>query len=119
MNLRGNIPEFVYISDGKLHDVKVLDILIPEPGSFYVMDRGYLDYARLHSMHQTLAFFVTRAKSNFACRRLYSHPVDKSTGLRSDQTVVLTGFYAKKDYPDKLRRIVFLDIEGRQEVCFS
>ena len=82
INLRGNIPEFIHISDGKMHDVKVLDILIPEPGSIYVMDRGYVDYARLYSLHQALAFFVTRAKSNFAFRRLYSHTVDKSTGLR-------------------------------------
>jgi hypothetical protein len=109
INLRGNIPEFIYISDGKMHDVKVLDILVPEPGSFYIMDRGYVDYARLHKIHKASAFFVTRAKSNFAFRRLYSNPVDKSTGLRCDQTVVLTTFYGKKDFPDKLRRIVFLD----------
>jgi len=118
LNLRGNIPEFIHISDGKLHDVNVLDILIPEPGSFYVMDRGYLDYARLYSLHQAFSFFVTRAKSNFAFRRLYSHRVDKSTGLRSDQTVVLTNFYAKKDYPDKLRRIVFRDIETEKRFVF-
>ena len=109
INLRGNISEFIYISDGKMHDVKVLDILVPEPGSFYIMDRGYVDYARLHKIHKASAFFVTRAKSNFAFRRLYSNPVDKSTGLRCDQTVVLTTFYGKKDFPDKLRRIVFLD----------
>jgi hypothetical protein len=109
INLRGNIPEFIYISDGKMHDVKVLDILVPEPGSFYIMDRGYVDYARLHKIHKASAFFVTRAKSNFAFRRLYSNPVDKSTGLRCDQNVVLTTFYGKKDFPDKLRRIVFLD----------
>ena len=109
MNLRGNIPEFIHISDGKMHDVKVLDILIPEPGSFYIMDRGYVDYARLYKLHQASSFFVTRAKSNFTFRRLYSNPVDKASGLRCDQTVVLTTYYAKKDFPDKLRRIVFLD----------
>jgi len=111
LNLRGSIPEFIYISDGKLHDVRVLDILIAEPGSFYVMDRGYVDYSRLYIIHQAGAFFVTRAKSNFGFRRLYSHPVDKSTGLKSDQTVVLVGFYAKKDYPERLRRIRYLDTE--------
>jgi hypothetical protein len=118
MNLRGNIPEFIYISDGKMHDVKVLDILIPEPGSFYVMDRGYVDYARLYRLHQASAFFVTRAKSNFTFRRLYSNPVDKASGLRCDQTVVLTSFYAKKDFPDKLRRIVFLDTEAGKRLTF-
>jgi hypothetical protein len=111
LNLRGSIPEFIYISDGKLHDVRVLDILIAESGSFYVMDRGYVDYSRLYIIHQAGAFFVTRAKRNFGFRRLYSHPVDKSTGLKSDQTVVLVGFYAKKDYPEKLRRIRYLDTE--------
>jgi hypothetical protein len=118
MNLRGNIPEFIYISDGKMHDVKVLDILIPEPGSFYVMDRGYVDYARLYRLHQASAFFVTRAKSNFTFRRLYSNSVDKASGLRCDQTVVLTSFYAKKDFPDKLRRIVFLDTEAGKRLTF-
>jgi transposase len=118
MNLRGNIPEFIYISDGKMHDVKVLDILIPEPGSFYIMDRGYVDYARLYKLHQASASFVTRAKSNFTFRRLYSNPVDKASGLRSDQTVVLTTYYAKKDFPDKLRRIVFLDSETGKRLTF-
>ncbi len=118
INLRGNIPEFIHISDGKMHDVKVLDILIPEAGSFYVMDRGYVDYTRLYNLHQASAFFVTRAKSNFTCRRLYSNPVDKSTGLRSDQTVVLTAFYAKKNYPDKIRRIVFVDLETAKRFTF-
>jgi len=118
LNLRGSIPEFIYISDGKLHDVRVLDILIPESGSFYVMDRGYLDYSRLYTIHQAGAFFVTRAKSNFGFRRLYSHRVDKSTGLKSDQTVVLTGYYAKKDYPEKLRRIRYLDSETEKIFVF-
>ena len=118
MNLRGNIPEFIHISDGKMHDVKVLDFLIPEPGSFYVMDRGYVDYARLYNLHQASAFFVTRAKSNFAFRRLYSNPVDKATGLRCDQVVVLKTFYARKDFPDKLRRISFLDMESEKRLTF-
>jgi hypothetical protein len=118
LNMRGNIPEFIHISDGKLHDVNVLDILVPEPGSFYVMDRGYVDYARLYTLHQTSAFFVTRAKSNFGFRRLYSHAVDKSTGLKCDQTVALSGFYAKKDYSEKLRRIVFWDAETEKRFVF-
>ena len=118
MHLRGNIPEFIHISDGKMHEVKVLDILIPEPGSFYIMDRGYVDYARLHKLHQASAFFVTRAKSNFSFRRLYSNQVGKHSGLRCDQTVVLTTHYAKKDFPDKLRRIVFLDPETEKRLIF-
>jgi len=118
LNLRGSIPEFIYISDGKLHDVRILDILIPEPGSFYVMDRGYVDYSRLYTIHQAAAFFVSRAKSNFGFRRLYSHHVDKSTGLKCDQIVVLTGFYAKKDYPEKLRRIRYLDVETEKTFVF-
>ena len=118
LNLRGAIPEFIHISDGKLHDVNVLDLLAPEPGSFYVMDRGYLDYKRLHALHRDRAFFITRAKVNFGFRRLYSRPVDKSTGMRCDQTVVLKNFYAKKDYPEKLRRIKYLDLETNKELVF-
>jgi hypothetical protein len=116
LNLRGNIPEFIHISDGKLHDVNVLDILIPEVGSIYVMDRGYVDFTRLFSLHQALAYFVTRAKSNFRCRRRYSRPVDKRTGLRCDQTVVLTGIRSKDDYPEPMRRIVYYD--GKTEKRF-
>ena len=118
LDLRGNIPTFIHISDGKLHDVNVLDILIPEPGAFYIMDRGYVDFARLYAMSQCLAFFVTRAKANLKFRRLYSRPVDKSTGLRCDQTVVLTGFYSHKDYPEKLRRIKYHDIETDKTFVF-
>jgi transposase len=118
LNLRGNIPEFIHISDGKLHDVNVLDILIPEAGSIYVMDRGYVDFARLFSMHQALAFFVTRAKSNFKCRRRYSRPVDKRTGLRCDQTVVLTGVRSRGDYPEPMRRIVYYDEETEKRFVF-
>jgi len=105
LDLRGNIPTFIHISDGKPHDVNVLDILIPEHGAFYIMDRGYVDFAKLYTLSQCLAFFVTRAKTNLRFRRLYSRPVDKSIGLRCDQTVMLTGFYSHKDYPEKLRRI--------------
>lgn len=111
LDLRGNIPTFIHISNGKLHDVNILDTLIPEAGAFYIMDRGYVDFARLHYMAQCLAFFVTRAKSNLQFRRLYSRPVDKSTGLRCDQTIVLTGYYTRKDYPEKLRRIKYRDAD--------
>ena len=99
MNLRGNIPEFIYISDGKMHDVRVLDILIPEPGSFYVMDRGYVDYARLYKLHQASAFFVTRAKSNFTFRRLYSNPVDKTTGLAMRPDGAIDDFLRQEGFP--------------------
>jgi len=118
LNLRGNIPEFIHISDGKLHDVNVLDILIPEAGAIYVMDRGYVDFKRLHTLHQAMAFFVTRAKSNFKSKRRYSRPVSKETGLQSDQTVTLTGFYSKKDYPDVLRRVVYHDAETDKMLVF-
>ena len=105
LDLRGNIPSFVAITDGKVHDVNILDALIPEPGAIYVMDKAYLDFERLYSLHQNAAFFVTRAKANAQLKRLYSSPVDKSTGLRCDQIVALTNYYTKKAYPDKLRRI--------------
>ena len=118
LDLRGNIPTFIYISDGKLHDVNILDELIPEPGSFYITDRGYLDFERLHRLTLYRAFFVTRAKSNLQFRRLYSHPIDKTTGLRCDQTVVLTGFYSSRDYPDKLRRIKYYDEDTRKTLVF-
>ena len=118
LDLRGNIPTFIHISDGKLHDVNILDELIPEPGSFYVMDRAYLDFARLYLMNRWAAFFVTRAKSNFRFRRLYSHPVDKNTGLRCDQTIMLTGFYPSKYYPEKLRRIKYHDPQTNKEFVF-
>ena len=118
LNLRGNIPEFIHISDGKLHDVNVLDILIPEAGSIYVMDRGYVDFKRLHALHQAAAFFVTRAKCNFRCVRRYSHPVDKSTGLRCDQTIMLTGVRTKEDYPETMRRIVYRDLKTKKRFVF-
>lgn len=118
LDLRGSIPTFIHISDGKLHDVNVLDHLILEPGSFYVMDRGYLDFTRLYMMNLCAAFFVTRAKSNFQFRRLYSHPIDKNTGLKCDQTIVLTGFYPSKNYPEKLRRIKYYDTETNKTFVF-
>jgi hypothetical protein len=109
LDLRGNIPSFLHISDGKLHDVNVLDLLLPEPGAFYVMDRGYIDFERLHRLHRAGSFFVTRAKSNLKAQRRYSHPVDRSTGLMCDQTIVLTGFYSRQDFDTPLRRIKFKD----------
>ena len=118
LDLKGSIPTFIHISDGKLHDVKVLDLLLPEPGALYIMDRGYLDFNRLYTLHQAAAFFIVRAKSNWRYRRLYSHPVDKTTGLKCDQTVVLTGFYAAKHYPDKLRRIKLTDPETGKNLVF-
>ena len=118
LNLRGSIPEFVLISDGKLHDVNVLDYLSPAPGAYYVMDRGYLDFERLYEIHSGKAFFVTRAKGNFKFRRRYSHPVDRSTGLMCDQTVVLKTFYSAKAYPEPLRRIKFYDSESDTSFVF-
>ena len=109
LDLQGNIPSFIHISDGKLHDVNVLDILLPEPGAIYVMDRGYLDYQRLYKLNQASTFFVIRAKSNLKFRRVYSHYVDKTTGLRCDQTITFTGYYALQRYPDKIRRIKYYD----------
>jgi hypothetical protein len=109
LDLRGNIPTFIPISDGKLHEVNVLDQIAFEAGSFYVMDRGFLDFGRLHALHRAQAFFVIRAKSNLQYRRRYSHPLDKASGLRCDQTVVLTGVQSCTDYPPPLRRIKFYD----------
>ena len=119
IDLRGNIPSFIHISDGKLHDVNVLDELLPEAGAFYVMDRGYLDFERLHRLHLAGAFFVTRAKSNLKAQRRYSHPVDRSTGLICDQTITLTGFYSKAGYPEALRRIRFKTDEGKTLVFLT
>ena len=105
LNLHGAIPEFVLISDGKLHDVHALDHLIPCPGAYYIMDRGYLDFGRLYRLHSARSLFVTRAKANFKFRRRYSHPVDRTTGLICDQTVLLSTFYPAKAYPEPLRHI--------------
>ncbi len=118
LDLRGNIPTFIRITEALLHDVNILDDLLLEAGAFYIMDRGYLDFGRLYTFHQCLAFFVTRAKGNSQFRRLYSHPIDKSTGLKCDQTIVLTSFYPAKDYPEKLRRIHYVDKETEQNLVF-
>lgn len=109
LDLRGAIPAFIYVSDGKVHDTKVLDLLVFEPGAFYVMDRGYLDFQRLYRLHQAGAFFVTRAKSSFHARRVYSDATDRATGVIADQRVMLEGYYSAKDYPEHLRRIRFKD----------
>jgi hypothetical protein len=119
LDLRGAIPSFIHISDGKLHDVNVLDVLIAEPGAFYVMDRGYLDFERLYRLHQAASFFVTRAKSNFKFKRVYSRPVDRSTGLLCDQEVQLVVFYSQQAYPERLRRIRYRDAEGRRLVFLT
>ena len=118
LDLRGDIPTFIWITDGKVHDVNVLDHLIPEPGAIYIMDRAYLDFKRLYQMHQSSAVFVTRSKTNTGLRRIYSHKVDKTTGVRYDQTVLPTGFYSKKDYPEKLRRIKYFDAEKSRSFVF-
>lgn len=118
LDLRGAIPSFIHISDGKLHDVNVLDLLIPEAGAIYVMDRGYVDFERLHVLHQAGAFFVTRAKSNLDARRLYSAPSDRTTGIICDQTIALNGFHSRRHYPDHLRRIRFKDAESSKTLVF-
>ena len=109
LDLRGAIPSFLHISDGKCHDMNILDLLLPEPGAFYVVDRGYLDWERLHTLHRASSFFIIRAKSNLDAHRLYSAPTDRSTGVICDQTIVLDGFYARQSYPHPLRRIRFHD----------
>ena len=118
LDLRGNIPTFISITDGKVHDVNILDDLIPEPGAIYLMDRGYLDFERLFKWNQHSAFFVTRSKSNTGLERIYSNPIDKSTGLRCDQTVMLTGYATKKAYPEKLGRVKFYDTETDKTLVF-
>ena len=118
LDLRGNIPSFVHISDGKLHEVNILDQLIPEAGAFYVMDRGFLDFARLYRFHLAGSFFVTRAKSNTKLQRRYSRPVDRDTGLICDQTIVLTGLHSPQHYPAPLRRIRFKDPQTAKVLVF-
>ena len=118
LDLRGNIPSFILITHGKVHDVHLLDQLAFEPGAFYIMDRGYLDFRRLYKISVAAAFFVTRAKKNFVFNRLYSLDVDKSTGVLSDQIISLRGFYSRKRYPEKLRRIRFLDAEHNKRLVF-
>ena len=112
------IPSFIHISSGKMHDVKALDLIVYEPGAYYVFDRGYVDFERLHALHSAGSFFVTRAKRGMDARRLYSQPVDRSTGLICDQVVVLEGFYSHRGYPDKLRRIRFNDPETGKHLAF-
>jgi len=118
LDLRGPIPSFVEITPAKVHDVNILDILIPEPGSFYIMDRGYIDFAKLYRLNQSCAFFIVRAKDNLKSTRIYSHSIDKSTGLRSDQTIRLKNYYASKDYPEYLRRVRFFDSEHHKYYVF-
>ena len=118
LDLRGSIPSFIHVSDGKLHDVHALDLLTPEAGAIYVMDRGYVDFARLHRLHLAGAFFVTRAKSNLKAHRVYSTPTDRSTGILCDQTIALDGFYSKRDYPAQLRRLRFKDPETSKTLVF-
>jgi len=118
LDLRGSIPTFVEITDAKVHDVEILDLLIPEAGSFYIMDRGYLSFKRLYTLNRASAFFIIRSKKDIKFRRLYSHAVDKTIGLRSDQTVILAGQDTPKYYPDKLRRIVCYDKERDKRLIF-
>lgn len=118
LDMRGSIPATVIITHGKVHDVNILDSLFIEAGAIYIMDRGYLDFARLYNIQQSSAFFITRAKSNFEFKRLYSQPVDKTTGILCDQIIALNGFYAKKDYPDKLRRIRYYDADNNKTLVF-
>jgi transposase len=118
LDLRGPIPTFIHISDGKLGDVNVMDLLVPEPGAYYVMDRGYVDFQRLFTLHQSGSFFVTRAKKNMHAHRVYSAPVDRTTGLICDQTIALDGFYAKQHYPEHLRRIRFNDPDTEKTLVF-
>ena len=118
LDLRGNIPSLLVITNGKVHDVNILDELPLEAGATYIMDRGYVDFERLYTIHRASAFFVTRAKDNCDFRRLYSHPVDKSTGVQCDQTIALNGFYARKRYPERLRRIRYLDAVHDKRLVF-
>ena len=118
LDLHGNIPTFIGITDGKVHDVNILDEIPPEAGAFYVMDRGYVDFERLYIFTLSAAFFVVRTKSNILLQRRYSHPVDKSTGVRSDHTVILTAIDSAKAYPDPLRRVSYLDVETRKRFKF-
>jgi hypothetical protein len=118
LDLRGSIPAFIHVSDGKMHEVNVLDILPVEAGAFYVMDRGYLDFARLYSMHQAGAFFVTRTKRGMDARRIYSAPAQRDAGIICDQSIAMNGFYIAKDYPELLRRIRFKDPETGKTLVF-
>ena len=118
LDLRGNIPSFIHISDGKLHDVHALDMILPEAGAIYVMDRGYVDFARLYGLHQAGAFFVTRAKSNLNAHRVYSAATDRTTGVIADQKIALDGRYTSRDYPIHIRRVRFRDPETEKTLVF-
>ena len=118
LDLRGNIPSFIHVSDGKLHDVHALDLLLPEPGAIYVMDRGYVDFTRLFALHQAGAFFVTRAKSNMDAKRVYSAPSDRKAGIICDQTIALSGVQTSRHYPEHLRRVRFKDPETGKTLVF-
>jgi hypothetical protein len=118
LDLRGPIPSFIHISNGKMGDALALDLITPEAGAIYVMDRGYVDFRRLHAFHAAHAFFVTRAKSNMKYHRVYSHPVDKSAGITADQSVALDGFYTSQDYPEHVRRIRFCDPDTNKRFVF-
>ena len=118
LDLHGNIPTFISITNGKVHDVNILDEIAPEAGAFYVMDRGYVDFERLYVFTLSAAFFVVRTKSNVLIQRRYSHPVDKTTGVRSDHTVILTAINSVKAYPDQLRRVSYLDVKTRKRFKF-
>jgi hypothetical protein len=117
LDVRGNIPSFIHISDGKLHDVNALDLIVPEAGAIYVMDRGYVDFARLYVLHQAGVFFVTRAKSNLDAHRVYSARPDRTTGVIADQTIRLDGHYTKQEYPGHLRRVRFRDAKTGKHLC--
>lgn len=120
LDLRGNIPSFIHVSNGKMHDALALDLITPEAGAIYVMDRGYVDFRRLYRLHQAGAFFVTRAKSNMRQHRVYSREVDKMTGVSVDQSIALDGFYTRQEYPDQLRRICFRDsVTGKRFVFLT
>jgi len=118
LDLRGDIPTFIHISDSKMHAVNILDQLLPEPGAFYVMNRGFIDFERLYRFHESGSFFVIRGKSNLRAQRRYSHPMDRTTGLICDQTVILTGFYAQKNFETPLRRIRFKDPKTEKTLIF-
>ena len=118
LDLQNNIPSFISITDGSVHDVNILDDLITEIGAFYVLDKGYIDFERLYNLNNNSAYFVTRAKSNFQFKRIYSHQVDKSLGLICDQSILLKGFYPSKDYPEKLRRIKYFDFQNNRRLVF-
>jgi transposase len=118
LDLRGNIPSFIHISDGKLHDVHALDMILPEAGAIYVMDRGYVDFGRLYGLHQAGAFFVTRAKSNLNAHRVYSTATDRTTGVIADQKIALDGHYTSQDYPIHIRRVRFRDPKTKKTLVF-